>query len=83
MVYGPGSVQKHLKSCLPSKKSKAFFITGSSFAMTNLIKDVEGLLSEEHHAGTFSKIGQHAPLAQVDEAARTVQKDSTIDTYYH
>jgi alcohol dehydrogenase class IV len=80
MVYGPGSVQKHLKSCLPSEISEAFIITGSSLAMTSLIKDVEGLLSEEHHAGTFSKIGQHAPIAQVDEAAKTVEKDPTIDT---
>jgi alcohol dehydrogenase class IV len=79
MFYGPGAVQKHLKSCLPSEKSKAFIITGSSLAKTSLIKDVEGLLSGSH-AGTFSKIGQHAPVAQLDEAARAVQADSDIDT---
>jgi alcohol dehydrogenase class IV len=79
MVYGPGSVQKHLKSCLPSENSKAFIITGSSLAKTNLIKEVEGLLSG-NHAGTFSKIGQHAPVTQLDEATKTVQNDSTVDT---
>ena len=80
MIYGPGSVQKHLKSCLPSEKSKAFIITGSSLAKTNLVNDIEGLLSQEHHAGTFSGIGQHAPVTQLDEGTRAVQNDSTIDT---
>jgi hypothetical protein len=80
MIYGPGSVQKHLKSCLPSEKSKAFIITGSSLAKTNLIKEVEGLLSSGNHAGTFSKIGQHGPVAQLDEATKAVQSDSNIDT---
>ena len=80
MIYGPGSVQKHLKSCLPSENSRAFIITGSSLSRTTLVKEVEGLLSQEHHAGTFSKIGQHAPVAQLDEATRAVQNDSAIDT---
>ena len=80
MIYGPGSVQKHLKSCLPSEKSKAFIITGSSLAKTSLIKDVESLLTSSNHAGTFSKIGQHAPVAQLDEATKAVQNDSAIDT---
>ena len=80
MIYGPGSVQKHLKSCLPSEKSKAFIITGSSLAKTHLIKEVETLLSSTNHAGTFSKIGQHAPVAQLDEATKAVQNDTDIDT---
>jgi alcohol dehydrogenase class IV len=81
MIYGPGSVQKHLKSCLPSEKSKAFIITGNSLATkTSLIKSVEDLLTPSQHAGTFSKIGQHAPVAQLDEATKAVQDDSSIDT---
>lgn len=81
MFYGPGSVQKHLKSCLPTETSKAFIITGSSLATkTNVITQVENLLTSSHHAGTFSKIGQHAPIAQLDEATKAVQNDSTIDT---
>lgn len=81
MIYGPGSVQKHLKSCLPTEKSKAFIITGSSLATkTNVIKQVEDLLTSSHHAGTFSKIGQHAPVAQLDEATKAVENDPAIDT---
>ena len=81
MIYGPNSVQKHLKSCLPSEKSKAFIITGSSLATkTPLIKQVEDILTSSQHAGTFSKIGQHAPIAQLDEATKAVQNDSSIDT---
>ncbi len=79
--YGPSSVKTHLLECLPSSQSKAFIITGSSLATkTSLIKLVEDLLSSGHHAGTFSNIKQHAPVAQLDEATDTVEKDSTIDT---
>ena len=81
MVYGPGSVQKHLKSLLPTENSKAFIITGSSLATrTDIIKQVEDLLTSHAHAGTFSKIGQHAPIAQLDEATKAVENDSSIDT---
>ena len=81
LYYGPSSVDKHLMSCLPTEKSKAFIITGSSLAKkTLLIKQVEDLLTKKHHAGTFSGIGQHAPVQQLDEATEAVQKDSDIDT---
>lgn len=45
-----------------------------------MIKQVEELLTTSHHAGTFSKIGEHAPIAQLDEATKKVQEDSDIDT---
>jgi alcohol dehydrogenase class IV len=78
--YGSDSVKNHLLDCLPSEKSKAFIITGSSLATkTPLVKQVEQLLGSKH-AGTFSKIGQHAPVAQLDEATEIVQKDDSIDT---
>lgn len=78
--YGPESVKKYLLECLPKDTSKAFIITGSSLAAkTSLIKQVEDLLGDKH-AGTFSKIGQHAPIAQLDEATELVKKDNTIDT---
>ncbi|KAF2805719.1 Dehydroquinate synthase-like protein [Mytilinidion resinicola] len=81
LYYGPGSVAKHLLSTLPSPTSKAFIITGNSLATkTPLVKDVEQLLSPTHHAGTFSNIREHAPIAQLDEATELVAKDSTIDT---
>ena len=81
LYYGPSSVHDNLLSCLPSSSSKAFIITGSSLASkTPLIQQVEKLLSSKHHAGTFSNIKQHAPVAQLDEATDAVQKDSSIDT---
>lgn len=80
LFYGPGTVQKHLLDQLPSKNSKAFIVTGNSLATkTPLVKDLEALLGK-HHAGTFSKIGQHAPVEQLDEATELVAKDSSIDT---
>ncbi|KAL8719764.1 MAG: hypothetical protein Q9181_008023 [Wetmoreana brouardii] len=81
MYYGPNSVEKHLTSCLPTSTSKAFIITGSSLASkTPLIKQVEALLGTTHHAGTFSNIGQHAPVAHLDQATDAVQKEEAIDT---
>lgn len=81
MYYGPGTVKAHLLACLPSESSKAFIITGSSLASkTPLVKQVEELLGSKHHAGTFSKIGQHAPIKELDEATDKVKEDSSIDT---
>jgi alcohol dehydrogenase class IV len=78
--YGSDSVSKHLLDCLPNSNSKAFIITGSSLATkTPLVQQVEALLGSKH-AGTFSKIGQHAPVADLDAATEIVQKDSTIDS---
>lgn len=81
MHYGPGSVKSHLLSYLPSRTSKAFIITGSSLATrTPVISQIESLLGSTHHAGTFSNIQQHAPVAQLDEATDAVLKDPSIDT---
>ncbi|KAL6710996.1 hypothetical protein ACN47E_006871 [Coniothyrium glycines] len=78
--YGPGSVPTHLLSCLPSDTSKAFIITGSSLASkTPLITTVESLLGSKH-AGTFSKIGQHAPIGDLDAATELISTDHSIDT---
>ncbi|KAI4127649.1 MAG: hypothetical protein LQ338_003097 [Usnochroma carphineum] len=81
MHYGPASVETHLLSYLPSKTSKALIITGSSLATkTSVISQIESLLGPQHHAGTFSNIKQHAPVAQLDEATEAVLKDASIDT---
>lgn len=78
--YGSGSVNTHLLSCLPSSTSKAFIITGNSLATkTPLIKSVESLLGAKH-AGTFSKIGEHAPVAQLDSATEIIKNDPAVDT---
>jgi alcohol dehydrogenase class IV len=81
LYYGRSTVSTHLSSCLPTPSSKAFIITGSSLATkTPLVKDVEQLLGPSKHAGTFSKIGEHAPVAQLDEATQIVEKDGSVDT---
>lgn len=73
-------MKKHLLDCLPSEKSKAFIITGTSLAnKTDLIKQVEELLGSRH-AATYSKIGQHAPIKQLDEATELVMNDKNVDT---
>lgn len=80
LFYGPDCVKQHLLECLPNEKSKAFIVTGSSLAnKTSLVKDVESLLGSRH-AGTFSDIKQHAPVAQLDQATEKVLNDSSIDT---
>jgi alcohol dehydrogenase class IV len=80
LYYGPDSVSKYLLDCLPSESSKAFIVTGSSLAnKTSLISDVEKILGAKH-AATFSKIGQHAPVADLDQATEIVQADSSVDT---
>jgi alcohol dehydrogenase class IV len=81
LFYGPSVVKNQLLSCLPSDSSKAFIITGASLAnKTPLIKELESLLTSKHHAGTFSNIKEHAPVAQLDEATSAVHSDNTIDT---
>lgn len=65
---------------LPTESSRAFVLTGSSLAnKTSLIKQVEEQLGSRH-ASTFSKIGQHAPVKELDEATELVLKDENIDT---
>ena len=81
LYYGSGSVKKNLLGCLPKESSKAFIVTGTSLAnKTDLVKQVEELLGSKHHAATYSKIGQHAPIKQLDEATDLVLKDESIDT---
>lgn len=80
LYYGPDSVKQHLLECLPTESSKAFILTGTSLAnKTSLIKQVEEQLGSRH-ASTFSKIGQHAPVKELDEATEMVMKDESIDT---
>ncbi|KAF2864467.1 Dehydroquinate synthase-like protein [Piedraia hortae CBS 480.64] len=79
LYYGSGCVKKHLLDCLPSDKSRAFIVTTSSIAKTDLIGQVEGLL-DQRHAGTFDHIGQFVPIAQLDEATGKVAEDPAIDT---
>ena len=77
---GLGLLNGHLLECLPSEASRAFITTGSSLAAkTDIVRRVEALLGQKH-AGTFSRIGQHAPVKNLDEATELVAMDDKIDT---
>jgi alcohol dehydrogenase class IV len=79
LFYGSGSVS-NLVASLKSESSRALILTGNSLATkTPLIKQVEELLGPRH-AATFSKIGQHAPVKDIDAALEVVLKDDKIDT---
>lgn len=80
MAYGPDTVHKHLLTSLPSSDAKAFIITGNSLVTkTPLVNQVKKILGDRH-AGTFSRIGQHAPQATVQEAEALIAKDADITT---
>ncbi|KKY23028.1 putative maleylacetate reductase [Phaeomoniella chlamydospora] len=80
LFYGPEVVKSHLLSCLPTTTSRAFIITGESlYTKTPLISFVEEILSPERHAGTFSKIKQHVPIAEVNEAVSVIVQSQNSD----
>ncbi|KAI4254366.1 MAG: hypothetical protein L6R42_007224 [Xanthoria sp. 1 TBL-2021] len=64
--------QKPLSSLAPPSQQKPHSLA--------LIGQVESLLGPKHHAGTFTNITQHAPVAQLDEATDSVLNDPSIDT---
>ena len=80
LYYGPSCVHEFLLGVLPSASSKAFIITGRSIAtMTPLVQQLEALLGT-HHAGTFSHIKQHGPVAEINQATDIIASDPSIDT---
>lgn len=80
LYYGSFCVQKHLLSTLPSQNSKVFIITGNSITTkTPLVQELETLLGD-HHAGTFTKIRQHAPVTDIDQAIEIIASNPSIDT---
>lgn len=80
LYYGDGAVESHLISQLPSAGSRVFIVTVPSLAnKTDLIERLVRMLGKAH-AGTFSKIRQHAPVEDLNEAAELVRKDKFIDT---
>ncbi|KAM5347990.1 hypothetical protein ACJ41O_007814 [Fusarium nematophilum] len=80
MYYGPGCVEKHIVSLVPSPYSKILIITGNSVATrTPCIQRLEGLLGEFHEA-TYSDIKQHGQEDGVDKATRMAAQIEGIDT---
>ncbi|KAF2403303.1 maleylacetate reductase [Trichodelitschia bisporula] len=80
VYYGPDTVDKHLLSVLPTPSSKAYIITGKSLATkTPLIKAVEQRLGT-HHAGTFSSLSAHTPIAELNALIDAITAQPDIDT---
>ncbi|PBP23457.1 alcohol dehydrogenase IV [Diplocarpon rosae] len=74
MIYGRGTAQKLDEVIAKIGTTKAFIITGRSLSTkTPVIKDAEAALGSAH-VGTFSKIGQHAPITAIREATELVKK---------
>ncbi|PGG99189.1 hypothetical protein GX51_06383 [Blastomyces parvus] len=55
--------------------SKAFIITGKSLReKTPVISCIETILGEAHHAGTYSGVREHAPIADIEAAVAAVRE---------
>jgi alcohol dehydrogenase class IV len=69
VVYGRGTTSRLPELLESLNASKAFIVTGSSLqTKTPVISQIEAILGDKHVA-TFSKIGQHAPVEAIREAA--------------
>jgi alcohol dehydrogenase class IV len=79
-VYGRSSI-KRLPELLDFLKAKrTYIVTGSSLKhKAPVIGEVESVLGERH-IKTFSKIGQHAPIQAMRDAAE-VAKKASIDVF--
>ncbi|KAF2281347.1 uncharacterized protein EI97DRAFT_447354 [Westerdykella ornata] len=70
MIYGRGTSKQLSDVVKELGGTKAFIITGRSlYEKTPVINEIEKSLGEIH-GGTFSKIGQHAPIKDIREATR-------------
>ncbi|KAL6703755.1 hypothetical protein ACN47E_009136 [Coniothyrium glycines] len=68
MIYGNGSSRSLSDVVHELGATKAFLITGRSlYEKTPVVKNIEKSLGKLH-GGTFSKIGQHAPIQDIRKA---------------
>ncbi|KAF2636653.1 hypothetical protein P280DRAFT_408865 [Massarina eburnea CBS 473.64] len=74
MIYGKGTSNQLSDVVTELGGTKAFIITGRSlYEKTPVIKNIEKSLGSVH-GGTFSKIGQHAPIGDIKEATALMAK---------
>ncbi|ENH99351.1 hypothetical protein COCC4DRAFT_85213 [Bipolaris maydis ATCC 48331] len=74
MIYGNGTSNQLVDVIKELGATKAFIITGRSlYEKTPVIKNIEQTLGAAH-GGTFSKIGQHAPIQDIKEATSLMAK---------
>lgn len=81
--YGPGCIAQLpevIKDIKPNdaKDVKVLIITGKSLSQTPVLPKIEEILKKEGvYAGTFTKIRQHTPIEDVEEALQVIRKHST------
>ncbi|PGH11935.1 hypothetical protein AJ80_06900 [Polytolypa hystricis UAMH7299] len=74
MTYGRGSTSSLPNIVSELSVTKAYIITGQSLnKKTPVIRNIESILGSIH-AGTFSNIGQHSPIAGILEATSRVRE---------
>ncbi|KAF2028135.1 hypothetical protein EK21DRAFT_102085 [Setomelanomma holmii] len=74
MIYGTGTTSQLTDVIKELGGTKGFIITGRSlYEKTPVIKNIEKSLGSAH-GGTFSKIGQHAPIQDIREATALMSK---------
>ncbi|KAF9735902.1 hypothetical protein PMIN06_009721 [Paraphaeosphaeria minitans] len=74
LIYGAGTSKQLADVVSELGGSKAFIITGRSlYEKTPVIKEIEQSLASVH-GGTFSRIGQHAPIGDIREATTLMAK---------
>ncbi|KAF2467463.1 uncharacterized protein BDR25DRAFT_234165 [Lindgomyces ingoldianus] len=74
MIYGRGTSSQLSDVVSELGGTKAFIVTGRSlYEKTPVIKNIEKSLGSVH-GGTFSKIGQHAPIGDIREATALMAK---------
>ncbi|KAH8732628.1 hypothetical protein GQ44DRAFT_601598 [Phaeosphaeriaceae sp. PMI808] len=74
MIYGTGTSDQIANVIEELGGTKGFIITGRSlYEKTPVIKNIEKSLGSSY-GGTFSKIGQHAPIQDIREATALMSK---------
>ncbi|OJD15520.1 hypothetical protein AJ78_04216 [Emergomyces pasteurianus Ep9510] len=75
MLYGRGCITSLPTVIENIGASKAYIITGKSLReKTPVISRIEEILGEARHAGTYSGVREHAPIADIEAAVAAVKK---------
>ncbi|KAL2359013.1 hypothetical protein RJZ56_008155, partial [Blastomyces dermatitidis] len=75
MLYGRGCITSLPTVIANLGASKAFIITGKSLReKTPVISSIEAILGDAHHAGTYSGVREHAPVADIEAAVAAVRE---------
>ncbi|BFZ58240.1 hypothetical protein PYCC9005_005302 [Savitreella phatthalungensis] len=72
--YGVGSIDRLPELLERFGKNKALIVTGNSLAnKTKVIQNIQKILGD-HHAETFTSIGEHAPVEGIEQALKILKE---------